>query len=146
MRFKPLFDKLTWLIFIPTVLLLIAATVLTAPYPIALLCIMLPVDIFTLYFLITPFFGYVELREEVIFVKFGFIMKREIPYGRIRGMSLERKFYSDSMLSLKGALEHVNIKYNRFDLISVSVRTNDALIDALNERISNKIDTPLRQE
>jgi hypothetical protein len=73
-------------------------------------------------------------------------MKREIPYGRIRGMSLERKFYSDSMLSLKGAFEHVNIKYNRFDLISVSVRTNDALIDALNERISNKIDTPLRQE
>jgi len=126
-RFKPLIGKLFWIIFIPTCLLLLAVTVVAVFEPLALVLTLL-VDIFTLYFLISPLFGYVELREETLFVKFGFFMKREIPYSKIRGVSRERKFYSDSMLSLKNSFEHVNIKYNSFDMLSVSVVGNDELI------------------
>ena len=59
----------------------------------------------------------------------------EIPYTSIRDVCKERKFYSDSMMSLKYTLEHVNIKYNRFDLVSVSVVENDELIRDLTVRI-----------
>jgi hypothetical protein len=38
------------------------------------------------------------------------------------------------MLSLKNALEHVNIKYNNFDIVSVSVVDNDGFIEELNTR------------
>ena len=126
-RFKPLIDKLFWIILIPTCLLLLSVTVIAVFEPLALVLTLL-VDIFTLYFLISPLFGYVELREKTLFVKFGFFMKREIPYSKIRGVSRERKFYSDSMLSLKNSFEHVNIKYNSFDMLSVSVVGNDELI------------------
>ena len=133
-RFKPLIDKLFWIIFIPTCLLLLAVTVVAVFEPLALVLTLL-VDIFTLYFLISPLFGYVELREETLFVKFGFFMKREIPYSKIRGVSRERKFYSDSMLSLKNSFEHVNIKYNSFDMLSVSVVGNDELVREIQVRI-----------
>ena len=133
-RFKPLIDKLFWIIFIPTCLLLLAVTIVAVFEPLALV-LTLFVDIFTLYFLISPLFGYVELREETLFVKFGFFMKREIPYSKIRGVSRERKFYSDSMLSLKNSFEHVNIKYNSFDMLSVSVVGNDELVREIQVRI-----------
>ena len=133
-RFKPLIGKLFWIIFIPTCLLLLAVTVVAVFEPLALV-LTLFVDIFTLYFLISPLFGYVELREETLFVKFGFFMKREIPYSKIRGVSRERKFYSDSMLSLKNSFEHVNIKYNSFDMLSVSVVGNDELVREIQVRI-----------
>jgi hypothetical protein len=38
------------------------------------------------------------------------------------------------MASLKNALEHVNIKYNTFDIVSVSVVDNDGFIEELNTR------------
>jgi len=133
-KFKPKLDKLFFIVTIITLVLIIGATAIAILAPIALL-IMIGVDIFALYFLFSPLFGYVELREDSLFVKFGFIMKREIPYSKIRGLSKERKVYADSMLSLKGALEHVNIKYNSFDIVSVSVCSNDELIEALQERL-----------
>ena len=132
-RFNPLFDKITLIIWLPTSVLLLGATVVSAFEPLSLL-IMVPVDVFTFYFLISPFFGYVELREESVFIKFGLITKREIPYAKIRGVTKERKFYSDSMASLKNSLEHVNIKYNTFDIVSVSVVDNDGFIEELNTR------------
>jgi hypothetical protein len=64
-------------------------------------------------------------------------MTREIPYSKIRGFVKERKFYSESMTSLKNALEHVNIKYNSFDVVTVSVTDNDDFIGELNLRIEN---------
>lgn len=125
-RFKPKIDKLFLWIFIPTVALLLGITVgLALLSPLSVLFIMVPTDLFCLYFLISPLFGYAELREDTLFIKFGLIMKREIPYSKIRGVSFERKFYSDSMLSLKNALDHVNIKYNVFDIISISVVENE---------------------
>ena len=132
--FKPQYDKLFFIIWIPTSVLMLGATVFSAFYPIAL-AIMLSVDLFTFYFLVSPLFGYVELRENTLFIKFGFFIKREIPYEKIRGTCKERKFYSDSMLSLKSSFEHVNIKYNKFDVVTVSVVTNDKFIEELGSRL-----------
>lgn len=136
-RFKPLIDKLFWIILIPTVILIISATLLSL-FELGALLIMLGVDIFTLYFLVSSLFGYVELRENSIFIKFGLIMKKEIPYNKIRGITRARKFISDSMLSLKNALDHVNIKYNTFDMVSVSVIENDKFIRELELRIEKE--------
>ena len=133
-KFKPAFDKSFPIIWIPTLLLLAVGTVLAALEPIALFVI-IPTDLFTIYFLVSPLFGYVELRESSVFVKFGLFAKREIPYSKIRGITKERKLYADSMMSLKNALEHVNIKHNTFDVTSVSVKDNDEFISAIEERI-----------
>jgi hypothetical protein len=38
------------------------------------------------------------------------------------------------MVSLKNAIEHVNIKYNSFDVTTVSVVDNDGFIEELKER------------
>ena len=135
-RFKPLTDKLFLYIWIPTTIIMAALTAVCATHPLTLL-IVIPVDLFTYYFLVSPLFGYVELRESTVFIKFGFIVKREIPYNKIRGLARERKFYSDSMLSLKNSFDHVNIKYNKFDMLTVSVVNNDDFIAEIEERIRN---------
>ena len=132
-KFKPFFDKFFWTIAIVTAVILVAANTLCIYAPIILL-FLIPLDLFILYFFVSPFFGYVELRKESLFIKFGFILKKEIPYKKIRGIVKERKLYSESMLSLKNAIEHVNIKYNSFDVITVSVINNDAFIEALEVR------------
>lgn len=134
-RFKPKVDGFYLWIFIPTLILLAVATVFAALEPMALFVIA-PADLFTLYFLISPFFGYVELRESTVLVKVGFFIKREFPYRKIRGTVKERRFISESMLSLKCSMEHVNIKYNTFDVITVSVQDNDELISKIEERVS----------
>ena len=131
--YKPKIDKLFWLIWIPTSVFMILMTVF-AFFEQAALFIMIPTDIFTFYFLVTSLFGYAELRDDVLFIRFGLIMTREIPYSKIRGLVKERKFHSESMMSLKNALEHVNIKYNTFDIVSVSVVDNDGFIEELNAR------------
>ena len=133
--YKPKVDRLFYIIWIPTVLLLIAGTVITC-FDIIPLLLMLSVDIFTLYFLVSLLVGYVELRPDSMFVKYGFIIKREIPYTNIREIKKERKLYSESMMSLKNAIEHVNIKYNSFDVTTVSVTDNDAFIIELTSRIN----------
>ena len=124
------------MIWVPTVLLLIAATIITC-FDIIPLLLMLSVDVFTLYFLVSPLVGYVELRPDTMFIKYGFILKREIPYAKIREIKKERKLYSESMLSLKNAIEQVNIKYNSFDVTTVSVTDNDEFIIDLNARINS---------
>ena len=134
-RFKPKIDKLFWWILIPTMTLLLGMTVAFAFLsPLSVLFIMLPTDVFCLYFIISPLFGYAEFREDALFIKFGFFMKREIPYSKVRGTSFARKFYSDSMLSLKSALDHVNVKYNTFDLVSISVVENEEFATELLDR------------
>ena len=50
-------------------------------------------------------------------------------------MKKERKPYTDTMLSLKNAMEHVTIKYNKFDITAVSVTDNDDLIINIKARI-----------
>jgi hypothetical protein len=128
---------------VPISIVMLGVTVLSFFEPTALF-VMLPVDIFTFYFLFSSLFGFAELREKSLFIKFGFILKTEIPYSSIRGIAKDRKFYSDSMLSLKNALSHVNIKYNKFDLVTVSVKENDEFIEELTRRI--KKDREQREE
>lgn len=136
-RFSPKIDRLTWFVFVPTLAVLAAGTVIAAFEPAALF-IMIPTDLFTLYFFVSPLFGYVEARESALFIKFGFFVKREIPYSKIRGATKERRLISESMLSLKCAVEHLNIKYNVFDVVTVSVRDNDALLALLEKKISEQ--------
>lgn len=133
-KYKPAIDKYFWIIWMPTSILLIMATILSFSALIALI-IMLFVDAFTYYFMISSLFGYVELREKTIFIKFGFIIKTEISYEKIREISKEKKVITYSFLSLKNALEHINIKYNKYDMVTVSVRGNDELIKELKKRI-----------
>ena len=132
-KYKPLIDKLFWWIWIPTVMMLVIGTAISFVSVIAFV-LLIATDIFTFYFIVTSLVGYVELREKTLFVKFGFILKREIPYGMIMGISKERKWYTDSMLSIKNSMEHVRIKYNKFDVICVSVVDNDEFIDELKKR------------
>jgi hypothetical protein len=126
-------DKIYICIWIPTIVLIAAAVILACFEPPALI-IMIPTLLFVVYFFVSPLFGYVELREETVFIKFGFILTREVAYSKIRSVTKERKFYSDSMLSLKNAMEHVNIKYNTFDILSVSVVGNDDLIKEIKDK------------
>lgn len=133
-RFKPLIDKIFWLILIPTAILLAGATVVCCFAPISLL-IIIPVDLLCVYFIVSPLFGYVELGEDMVIIKYGLLLKREIPYSNIRGVTKERKFYAEGLVSLKNALEHVNIKFNRFDVTSVSVKDNDELIKEIESRM-----------
>ena len=134
-KFKPSFDKTYLCIWVPLCILMFLFTMLAFFAPTSLF-VMIPTDLFVLYFLISPLFGYVELREKTVFIRFGLILKREIPYKAIRRITRERKLYSDSMLALKNALEHINIQYNTFDVVSVSVTEHDALVQALERKIS----------
>jgi hypothetical protein len=133
-RYKPLLDKLFYIIWIPTSIIMIILTILSCINPISLIITLL-VDLFTFYFLISSISGYVELRKDTIFIKFGFILKREIFYDKIREINKERKAVCYSMLSLKNSFEHVNIKYNKFDMITISVKNNDELIEKLQKHI-----------
>ena len=136
-RFKPLIDKLFWIISIPLCVLMTAFTVFATILQPSLLFFMLTVDAFVAYFLISPLWGYVELREHTVFIKYGFFLKKEIAYDKIRTAEKTRKFYSESMMTLKNAIEHVNIKYNTFDVTTVSVVTNDDFIRELEARRNN---------
>ena len=136
-RYKPKFDKLYAYITAPTAVLILGLLVLTVEsHATGGWIVMLATALFVGYFLISPCFGYVELRENTLFIKFGFFMKREIPYDRIRGLEKKRAAISDSMLSLKNAMDHVNIKHNSFDLFSVSVQDEEGFIEELKRRAS----------
>ncbi len=136
-RYKPLVDKLFWVTFIVAIALVVGVTVpvFLYPEPFAIIITLL-VDILVVYLLVSPLCGYVELRETSVFIKFGFFLFREIPYSKIIGIKKEKKLYADSMLSLKNAVEHINIKYNTFDVTSISIAGNDEFIKELTERVS----------
>ncbi len=133
-NYRPLFDRLYWFISIPTVLIVLIPTVVLGILSPGTLFWMVPLTVFVLYFFVTPFFSYLELREHSLFIKYGFFLKKEIPYEKIRGTTKERKFYAESMMSMKNAFEHVNIQYNTFDVTTVSVVSNDEFIIELQKR------------
>lgn len=117
-------------------MLLAAATVISFSSLVPLL-IMLATDVFVIYFLFSSLFAYAELREDCLYIKFGFVLKREIPYSSIRELKKERKVIAETMLSIKNALDHTIIKYNKFDAVTISVIDNDSFILAIEERIKN---------
>ncbi len=138
-RYKPKVDKLYYLIMIPTMLLVLVPVIAGAiPEPMTLL-ITVPILLFTAYFFITTLFGYAELRESSLYIRYGFIVTREIPYGKIRGIERERRIISPSILSIKNALDHVNIKYNSFDVTTLSLAGSDEFIEELQEKCGKKL-------
>ena len=138
-RYKPLVDKLYFTIAIISFIVIAPLTAMVFFFPsILVYFIIFSVDLLVIYALVSPLFGYVELREETLFIKYGFILKKEIPYSKIRGAEKGRKWYSESIASLKNALPHVNIKYNSFDVTTVSVIDNDGFINELLVKIKSK--------
>jgi uncharacterized membrane protein YdbT with pleckstrin-like domain len=135
-KYRPLFDKLYWCISVPTTLFVLITTVVLGILSPETLFWMIPLSLFITYFFISPFFGYVELRETSLFIKYGFFLKKEISYHKIRDVQKEKRFYSESMISLKNAFEHVNIKYNAFDVTSISIVESEAFLQELEKRIA----------
>ena len=64
---------------------------------------------------------------------------QEIDYSAIRRIEKNRAFYSQSMAAIKNAMEHIDIYYNTFDVVSVSVIGNEALMKELRVRISQRV-------
>ena len=133
-RYNPLIDKFYY-VFATITFAIVASPVLicgiVAP---TTLFITIPILLFSLYFLITPLTGFVELRESTLYIRYGFIMTKEIAYTKIRSIEKDRTAISPSLVSLKNALEHVNIKFNTFDITTVSVKDNDSFIEELKKR------------
>ena len=135
-RYKPKVDRLYFIICIPTNVLCLGAMLFPIIFgDLLTLFVTVPVLLFVNYFLISPLFGYVELRCDSLLIKYGFFLKKEIKYSKIRELQCERRFYSESMMSLKNAYEHVNIKYNSFDVTTVSVSDNQAFIEEAEKRM-----------
>ena len=64
-RYRPLVDKLFWITTIIAVSLLLGVTIAVCLYPDGLaVAIVLAVDLLTLYIILSPLFGYVELGEK----------------------------------------------------------------------------------
>jgi hypothetical protein len=133
-KYRPKIDKLYWILLLFTNAVCVPLLFIPPFFSLVTLFVTLPLFVFVNYFFVSPLFGYVELREDGFFIKYGFFLKRYIPYGKIRSVSKERKFYTESMLSLKNALDHVNIKYGSFDVTSVSVLDEDTMISELHAR------------
>lgn len=136
-RYRPLVDKLFWITTIIAVSLLLGVTIAVCLYPDGLaVAIVLAVDLLTLYIILSPLFGYVELGEKSLFIKFGLVLKREIPYDKIHGLKKERRTYSESIISLKNAMEHIDIKYGSYQVVTVSVADNDELMEEIKRRMA----------
>ena len=136
-RYRPLVDKLFWITTIIAVSLLLGVTIAVCLYPDGLaVAIVFAVDLSTLYIILSPLFGYVELGEKSLLIKFGLVLKREIPYDKIHGLKKERRTYSESILSLKNAMEHIDIKYGSYQVVTVSVVDNDELMEEIKSRIA----------
>ncbi len=137
MRFRPKIDRLFAFIFIPVLVILLGVTVTVGIFEPASLLYFIPIGLFVLYFLISPLFGFVELSENELFIKYGFFLKKSIPYEKIRSLEKSRSFYSTSMMSLKCAFEHIDVKYNTFDVTTVSVADNDEFIEKMQKIIES---------
>ena len=130
-KYRPKVDKLFYIISIPTEIFVLGGLVLGFFGGVFSAILMVLTFIFVNYFLLSPLFGYIITEEDALFVKFGFIMKRRIPYEKIRAVDMGRGFISYSMMSLKLSFDHLVIKYNRFDEICVSVRENEELLSVI---------------
>ena len=136
-RYKPKIDKYFYFIWIPLATLLIAGTILST-ISIPALIILLCTDVLTFYFMVSSLVAYVELRENTLFIKFGCILKREIPYDKIIDIKKDRRVITYSMLAIKNSLEHIDIKYNKYDFVTVSVKDNDKFIKDLKSKMNSK--------
>ena len=134
-KYRVKVDRLFYWLFIPITAILLGVTVTLGILDAVALAIILPIDLFILYFLVSPLFGYCELREDTLFIRYGLIITRSIPYEKIRAIEKKRAFYTYSMLSLKCSFSHIDIKYNRFDVTSVGVVDSDIFASLLSQKL-----------
>ena len=139
-KYAPLVDKLFYITTAVALLILAGITLSVCFFPaLSAIIVVALIDLLVVYVIFYPIlFGYVELREETLFIKYGLILKKEIPYEKIRSAEKTRHWYSESILALKNAITHVNVRYNAFDVTTVSVKDNDGFIEELQKRISAK--------
>lgn len=138
-KYRPKIDKLFYCIMIPTAVIVLLPVILCGILEPGTLFITVPLLLFTAYFFVTTLFGYATLRESGLFIKYGLIMKIEIPYDKIRGIEKERRIISPSIISIKNALDHVNIKFNTFDVTTLSLKDSDEFIRELNNRCDKRL-------
>lgn len=136
-RFKPKKDKLFYIITISVnlFLLLVFGIILGLTRKLSSFVILIFVFIFVNYILLSSLFGYVEIKKDVLFIKYGLILRKTIPLEKIKKVELKNKYYSDSFLSLKNSIEHIDITYNTYDKTCVSVVQNSILLEELNKII-----------
>lgn len=136
MRFKPYFDKtFKVVLFLSSALCLMLFVALSFVDFFAML-VCLACALLTAYFIISPLFGYAELRDKTLYVKFGIIMEKEIEYSRITRIKRGRGFYSDSFVSLKNSMEHITVWCGIGESVTLSVVDNDRFATELEERIA----------
>lgn len=137
-KYKPKVDKLFYIMLV--VINVISLAILIIPQLFYLsfesFIFSIIVILFINYFLISPLFGYIEIRETSIFIKYGIILKKEIPFNKIKKLELKKKWYSDSILALKCSIEHVDITFNSYDKTCVSVKENDIFIEDVRRMIT----------
>ena len=138
-RYKPLFDKLFYITSVLTFILVVTPTVVCGIHAPSTLFITLPVFLFTAYFFISPLFAYAELGEDALFIKYGLMISHSIPYNKIRAIKSERGMTNHSILSIKNALVHTNIKYNTFDETTLSLKEMDEFLRDLNEKCDRRL-------
>ncbi len=132
-KYKPKTDKLFWWLLVIVNAVCLPLLIIAFFDPVSLFVIV-PIFLFVNYLMVSPLFGYAQLREDALYIKYGLILKKTIPYEKIRGMEIKRSIISESMMGLKLSLEHVVIKYNTFDCTEVGVRDNQAFIEELKEK------------
>lgn len=137
-KYKPKVDKLFYIMLV--VINVISLAILIIPQLFYLsfesFIFSIIVILFINYFLISPLFGYIEIKETSIFIKYGIILKKEIPFNKIKKLELKKKWYSDSILALKCSIEHVDITFNSYDKTCVSVKENDIFIEDVRRMIT----------
>ena len=137
-KYKPKVDKLFYIMLV--VINVISLAILIIPQLFYLsfesFIFSIIVILFINYFLISPLFGYIEIRETSIFIKYGIILKKEIPFNKIKKLELKKKWYSDSIFALKCSIEHVDITFNSYDKTCVSVKENDIFIEDVRRMIT----------
>lgn len=137
-KYKPKIDKLFYIMLV--VINVLSLTILIIPQLFYLsfesFIFSIIVILFINYFLISPLFGYIEIKETSIFIKYGIILKKEIPFNKIKKLELKKKWYSDSILALKCSIEHVEITFNSYDKTCVSVKENDIFIEDVRRMIT----------
>ncbi len=139
-RYKPKTDKLFWwmLVIVNAICLPMLALGFFNTVSLVFAVLLL---LFVNYFLLSPLFGYAELREEDLYIKYGLFIHKTIPYKNIRTAEIKRSVISEAVLNLKLSLEHTLIKYNKFDFTIVSVTDNRAFAEELMKKQNNKMTT-----
>lgn len=130
-RYRPKVGGLYFAIFVPTLTLILAVTVFAAIYDPFSLIVTAAVFLLILYFAVSPLFGYAELRDESLHIRYGFIMKVDIPYSKIRSVKRRRRAISYSTVSLKCDVEHIEIGYGSFDETTISLVDADEFVREL---------------